>query len=194
MDAIEQALTRIAREQGKVNFANEALHEVQERQAQFITQRLDRLEMMLLQTQQQTAEILGLATHQVQEKLFAARLPDMVALVDNLHHAEQAAVRLANQNEAARSWADGLAQIRERAERVLAGWGIVTLSTPGMPFDPQCHEAVGVVDIKSGVPVIHEEVQRGYRWGDRVLRMAKVVVRDPRSGESGVGGCRLGAE
>ncbi|MGC9349209.1 MAG: nucleotide exchange factor GrpE [Anaerolineae bacterium] len=60
--------------------------------------------------------------------------------------------------------------IREGVERVFA---------QGRPFDPEIHEAVAVVsappDQRVDVRVV-EEVSSGYRFKDRVLRPAKVVV------------------
>jgi molecular chaperone GrpE len=60
--------------------------------------------------------------------------------------------------------------IREGVERIFA---------QGRPFDPEVHEAVAVVsappDQQEDMRVV-EEMSSGYRFNDRVLRPAKVVV------------------
>jgi molecular chaperone GrpE len=63
----------------------------------------------------------------------------------------------------------------------LTRMGVQTIAAKGQPFDPQYHEAVQVVDTDR-VPDHHvvEELQRGYRFKDRLLRPAMVVVaRNP---------------
>lgn len=60
--------------------------------------------------------------------------------------------------------------IREGVERIFA---------QGRVFDPDIHEAVATVPARpGGVPDMHivEVLSQGYRYGDQVLRPAKVVV------------------
>ena len=47
----------------------------------------------------------------------------------------------------------------------------------GQPFDPTMHEAIMAVD-KDDTPeeTILDEVEKGYRLNDKILRPAKVVV------------------
>jgi molecular chaperone GrpE len=45
------------------------------------------------------------------------------------------------------------------------------------PFDPERHEAIGGVESGQHAPgTVVEEVQRGYRWGEELLRPARVRV------------------
>ncbi len=55
--------------------------------------------------------------------------------------------------------------------------GVVGMSTEGESFNPHLHEAVERVD-SSGQPegAIVQEMQRGYLYGDELLRAAKVHV------------------
>jgi len=60
--------------------------------------------------------------------------------------------------------------------------GITPIATVGAPFDPHVHEAVAVVPgtaEQGAESVVVEEVRRGYRQGERVLRPARVVVAHP---------------
>jgi len=55
--------------------------------------------------------------------------------------------------------------------------GIEPFSPQGEPFDPQRHEAVAQQPADGATPgTIVEVYQRGYRFGDSVLRPARVVV------------------
>jgi molecular chaperone GrpE len=60
----------------------------------------------------------------------------------------------------------------------LAVHGIEPLTVLDQPFDPNVSEAIGVVEVddpdKDGV--VLDELRRGYRSGDRVLRPARVRV------------------
>jgi molecular chaperone GrpE len=53
----------------------------------------------------------------------------------------------------------------------------VPFNSVGKPFNPELHEAVASEKTDAYEPgVVVEEVQRGYRWGDAVLRPARVRV------------------
>lgn len=57
--------------------------------------------------------------------------------------------------------------------------GVTAIDAVGAPFDPAIHEAVAVVPGAAGQEhesVVIEEVRRGYRQGERVLRPARVIV------------------
>jgi molecular chaperone GrpE len=60
---------------------------------------------------------------------------------------------------------------------LLEAQGVTPLDSLGESFDPALHEAVGSVRADEHEPgTIVEEVQRGYRWGDDLLRPARVRV------------------
>jgi molecular chaperone GrpE len=65
--------------------------------------------------------------------------------------------------------------------RILAKFEVVPMETAGKTFDPLYHEAVAVEE-RADVPegTILEEVRRGWKIGDRVLRPASVrIARRP---------------
>jgi molecular chaperone GrpE len=75
------------------------------------------------------------------------------------------------------SMIDGVRAIHRRIMRQLEGQGITQFASRGEPFDPNLHEAVASIEsdqYESGTVV--DELQRGYRWGDKVLRPARVRV------------------
>ena len=71
----------------------------------------------------------------------------------------------------------GVELIRKQMEEVLAKMGLEAIPAEGEQFDPRLHEAIEMVDT-TDVPdhQIIEELQRGYRVKDRLLRPAMVRV------------------
>ena len=60
---------------------------------------------------------------------------------------------------------------------VLEAQGVTPLESLGETFNPELHDAIGTVEsdeVESGT--VADELQRGYRWGDDVLRPARVRV------------------
>ena len=72
---------------------------------------------------------------------------------------------------------EGVQAIYRRLLSQLEAQGINQFISRGEPFDPRLHEAVTSIESKAHEPhTIIEELQRGYRWGDEVLRPARVTV------------------
>jgi molecular chaperone GrpE len=71
----------------------------------------------------------------------------------------------------------GLNAVLEQMEAILERQGVTRIGAPGDAFDPERHEAVGVVT-SADVPdrTIVEVARSGYALGDRVLRPAQVIV------------------
>lgn len=72
--------------------------------------------------------------------------------------------------------AEGIKMILSQVENWLKSEGLQVISVQGQ-FDPAVHEAVTQVE-REDLPAgsIVEEVRRGYKWSDRLLRPASVVV------------------
>ena len=60
--------------------------------------------------------------------------------------------------------------------RVLAAEGVTQLETIGQAFDPAWHEAVATIPAEVEPGTVVEQVEAGYKVGDKLLRPAKVVV------------------
>ncbi len=63
--------------------------------------------------------------------------------------------------------------------RLLEREGAEQIETEGQPFDPTWHEAISTVphdQVDAPPDVVVQEVQTGYRLGERLLRPARVVV------------------
>lgn len=75
-------------------------------------------------------------------------------------------------------WAQGIAKISKRLESSLAALKVARISAqPGVPFNPDLHEAIQFDDEAEGEQeVISEELQAGYKLGDVPIRHAMVKV------------------
>lgn len=83
----------------------------------------------------------------------------------------------AHAGEAPAPWVEGLQSIRRKLLGLLESQGVTPFASLGEPFNPERHEAIGTVDSNDYEPgSVAEELQRGYRWGDSLLRPAKVRV------------------
>ncbi len=75
-------------------------------------------------------------------------------------------------------WFEGIAAIDRKLRLLLESEGVTPIdASPGRPFDPREHEAIANVpgtDRPDGEVV--EEIRRGYRLRDRVIRPALVAV------------------
>jgi molecular chaperone GrpE len=92
-------------------------------------------------------------------------------VVDNL---ERAISHAGDQSDAV---LEGVRSILDQALQVLEQLGYPRDAQAGVPFDPQRHEVVGVVERGDSAPGTVVEVLRpGYGQGSRQLRPAAVVV------------------
>jgi molecular chaperone GrpE len=66
--------------------------------------------------------------------------------------------------------------IRAQFDQSLRGLGVERFVSAGQLFDPQLHEAVADAGGEGDYEVVVNELQPGYRLGDRVLRPAMVRV------------------
>jgi molecular chaperone GrpE len=72
------------------------------------------------------------------------------------------------------SWVDGIKLIERKLWASLEAQGLSPIKALGEPFDPNLHEAVRQDKGKEGIVI--EEVQKGYKLNDRVIRPTMVVV------------------
>jgi len=72
---------------------------------------------------------------------------------------------------------NGIELIYRQLQDALQKAGVQPVASVGQPFDPRIHEAIEVVDTTE-VPdhQVLEELQRGYKFKDRLLRPAMVRV------------------
>jgi molecular chaperone GrpE len=98
----------------------------------------------------------------------------VLALLDMMDDFERA---LAYANTAPESILAGTRVIHQRLTDLLQAQGVVPYSSAGQPFDPALHEAVDAIKTDQATSgVVLDELSRGYRWDDTILRPARVRV------------------
>ena len=78
-------------------------------------------------------------------------------------------------------WLEGIRLIGHKMKASLEARGLSYIEVQGEKFDPNLHEAVRQDKGEEGV--IIEEVQKGYKLYDRVIRASRVVVGNGETGE-----------
>jgi len=71
-------------------------------------------------------------------------------------------------------WIEGIKLIYSKFRATLEAQGLTEIDAKGKPFDPHLHEAV--MHQEGEEDIVIEEVQKGYKLKDRVLRPSKVIV------------------
>jgi molecular chaperone GrpE len=95
---------------------------------------------------------------------------NMLPVMDDLERAlESVPPELADE-----PWVDGIRLIYRKLRSVLEAEGLTVIECEGQDFDPNLHEAVMCVEGEEGKVV--EEIQKGYKFCDRVLRPTMVKV------------------
>jgi molecular chaperone GrpE len=106
---------------------------------------------------------------------------DLISKVLNLADDFDRAIETRPAQLADDAWADGIAAIDRKLRLLLESEGVTAIeATPGTPFDPRDHEAiVSVPGSGHAEGQIVDEIRRGYRLRNRVLRPALVAVAAP---------------
>jgi molecular chaperone GrpE len=102
----------------------------------------------------------------------------LLPVVDNLNRALDAEKTVqSNESKEFRHFLHGVELINRQLNEVLESLGIQPIASVGERFDPHIHEAVVTEPSDKYEPdTVTEELARGYRIGDRLLRPAMVKV------------------
>ncbi len=152
---IEQLKAELAAAQAK---AEEYLGGLQRERAEFANYRR--------RTGEEREAMLGLAGEDLIRKV--------LVLADDFDRAIEARPA----SIAADPWVDGVTAIDRKLRALLESEGVSQVdAAPGNPFDPREHEAIATVPGTGRAEgEIVEEIRRGYRLRDRVVRPALVAV------------------
>ena len=103
---------------------------------------------------------------------------ELLPVIDNLRRALEAeASSAAGESEEFRNFLRGVELIARQLGGVLEQLGVQEVEAVGRPFDPHFHEAVATEYSDEHDPdTVTQEIQRGYRIGERLLRPAMVKV------------------
>jgi molecular chaperone GrpE len=103
-------------------------------------------------------------------------LRDLLPVFDDLERAAQHA----GSAKDVQSLAEGIQIVMRQFSDTLGKLGIERLESVGQAFDPTLHEAIQQLETDAHPPgSVAAEVRAGYRFGDRLIRPAMVVVAKP---------------
>ncbi len=102
-------------------------------------------------------------------------ITELLPVLDNI---DRAIVHLP-EDPAAKEWANGIIAILKQLEETLKKQGLEKIVTENLPFDPNFHEAV--MTRPGEKDLILQEMEKGYKIQDRVLRRSKVIVGNGES-------------
>ncbi|MEK4222956.1 MULTISPECIES: nucleotide exchange factor GrpE [Bacillus] len=111
---------------------------------------------------------------QASEKYRAQSLiSDLLPVLDNFERALQVTVS----DEQAKSLLQGMKMVYNGVLEALKKEGLEEIEAAGKEFDPNIHQAVMVANDETvGPNIVVEELQKGYKLKDRVIRPAMVKV------------------
>jgi molecular chaperone GrpE len=100
-------------------------------------------------------------------------LTTLLPVLDNLNRAIEASEK----DPSLDHLRDGVIGTARSFEQALMSVGVQPVAAIGQPFDPQLHEAVDMAAVEpENDGTITAEYSRGYTYGDRLLRPARVQV------------------
>ncbi len=95
----------------------------------------------------------------------------LLNVLDDFEHA------LKHIDDSPASVSAGLHAIQRRMVKLVEEQGVTPFESVGHPFDPALHEAVVSEESYEEEPgTVLDELSKGYRWGDTLLRPARVRV------------------
>ncbi|AOL35229.1 nucleotide exchange factor GrpE [Geobacillus thermoleovorans] len=98
---------------------------------------------------------------------------DLLPVLDNFERA----LKIETDNEQAKSILQGMEMVYRSLVDALKKEGVEAIEAVGKPFDPYLHQAVMQAEAEGYEPnTVVEELQKGYKLKDRVLRPAMVKV------------------
>ena len=102
----------------------------------------------------------------------AGAVEDLLPIIDNLERALEAPA-----GGASDSYRQGVELIHRQMTELLRRRGVTSIESVGADFDPELHQAVvHEVSPEHREGEVIEELRRGYKLGDRLLRPAMVKV------------------
>ena len=111
-------------------------------------------------------------------RVVAEVVEKLLPVVDNLRRAHETESSVeATESQEFRNFLHGVELISKQLNGVLESLGIEQVPTVGHPFDPHVHEAIVTEQTNEYEPdIVMQEIVRGYRLGEKLLRPAMVKV------------------
>jgi len=138
----------------------------------------EKVESYLANWQRAQADLENYRKRSEQEKEEISKFANsvlMISLLPVLDDFERAFTSIPP-NLAGLSWVDGIKLIERKLQANLESQGLSPIKAVGKPFDPNFHEAA--MHGKGEEGIVIAELQKGYKFRDRVIRPSMVVVGD----------------
>jgi len=100
----------------------------------------------------------------------SALISNLLPILDDLGRAFAAVPAELNES----NWTEGIKLIYNKFKTTLEAQGLTEIEARGEPFDPRLHEAVMQQRGREGIVI--EEIQKGYKFKEKVIRPTLVVV------------------
>jgi len=175
-DEMSEAQAEIEMLQTKLKEAEEKLGEADRKVSEFA----DRFRKAQEQLKAENDELRARMNRTFEQKLDSAR-GDLVAglldTLDNLKRAVTAAETSQGREEDFKALLEGVRATAQLFEGKMQNLGLSAIASEGEDFNPEIHEAVEIVPVKADQDnKVISEYQTGYKFGDRLLRPARVRV------------------
>jgi len=109
-------------------------------------------------------------------------LTTLLPVLDNLNRAIEAS----EQDSSVDHLRDGVKGTARSFEQALISVGVEAVPSVGTRFDPELHEAIDMAEVDPQEDgIVTAEYSRGYKFGDRLLRPARVQVGRGRAQSAG---------
>ena len=138
-----------------------------------VQSRFEQLRSQLQRETDETRQRLNRAADERARREKGEFVSTLLPVADNL----QRAIAAAEQGGTVESLLDGVRGTLSSFESALAAAGLEPVESVGAQFDPELHEAVDTTEVEPERDgVVTAEYSRGYKFGDRLLRPARVQV------------------
>ena len=104
-------------------------------------------------------------------------LKELLPIFDDIDRAVKHQEEEEKNNKSSGTDQGGLKMIYKKLHKVLNDLGVEKYDSVGEEFDPDLHHAIMTKDDEEhDADIVLEEIEKGYKYKDRVLRYAKVIV------------------
>lgn len=170
------AKAEIAMLQTRLKESEEKLAEADRKVSEFA----DRFRKAQEQLKTENDEFRARMNRTFEQKLDTARgdlLVQLLETLDNLKRAVAAAETSQRREEDFSALLEGVRATAQLFEGKMQSMGLMAVESEGHEFDPEVHEAVEIVTVENDQDnKVISEYQTGYKFGDRLLRPARVRV------------------
>jgi molecular chaperone GrpE len=135
--------------------------------------------------ERETAEMRSRMTKTLEDRAKQGQfdfLSRLLPVLDNLN----LAVDASEKDPSVEHLRDGVKGVLRSFEQALAGVGVEAVPAVGAEFNPELHEAIDMAEVEADMDgKVTAEYSRGYKFGDKLIRPARVQVGRGRAQSAG---------